>query len=92
MNKLISVLVAGATLVAGIAAVPAEAQRRGGFISVQGPDGRGGTSLGWRGIIEGVTERPWAAAATRHGVQSSSSRIEGHGRISNRSICNGDVP
>ena len=59
MNKLISALVAGATLVGGIAAVPAEAQRRSSFISVQGPNGRGGT------LSRSVNRQPGSSTVTR---------------------------
>ncbi|MBN8815224.1 MAG: hypothetical protein J0J06_07230 [Sphingomonas sp.] len=67
MNKLITALVAGATLVAGIAAIPAEAQRRGGSISVQGSAGRGGT------LSRSVNRQPGSSTVTR-GIQTNSGR------------------
>jgi hypothetical protein len=65
MNKLITALVAGATVVAGIAAIPAEAQRRGGSISVQGSGGRGGT------LSRSVNRQPGSSTVTR-GIQTNS--------------------
>ncbi len=58
-------LVAGATVAASLAAVPAEAQRRGGSLSIQGSGGRGGT------LSRSVNREPGSSTVTR-GFQTNS--------------------
>lgn len=59
MNKFALAFVAGATIAASLAAAPAEAQRRGGSISVQGSGGRGGT------LSRSVNRQPGSTSVTR---------------------------
>jgi len=67
MKKLAIALVAGATVAASLAAVPAEAQRRGGSTSIQGSGGRGGT------MSRSVNRQPGSTSVTR-GIQTNSGR------------------
>ena len=67
MKKLAIALVAGATVAASLAAVPAEAQRRGGSTSIQGSGGRGGT------LSRSVDRQPGSTSVTR-GIQTNSGR------------------
>ena len=65
MKKFAIALVAGTTIAASLAAVPAEAQRRGGAISIQGSGGRGGT------LSRSVDRQPGSTSVTR-GIQTNS--------------------
>jgi len=67
MKKFAIALVAGATVAASLAAVPAEAQRRGGSLSIQGSGGRGGT------LSRSVNRQPGSTGVTR-GIQTNSGR------------------
>jgi hypothetical protein len=74
MKKFAIALVTGATIAASLAAVPAEAQRRGGSISVQGSGGHGGTASrsvnrqsGSTSVSRGVQTNSGMGASTTRG-------------------------
>lgn len=67
MMKFATALIAGATVAASLAAVPAEAQPRGGSISIQGSGGRGGT------LSRSVNRQPGSTSVSR-GIQTNSGR------------------
>jgi len=67
MKKLAIALVAGATVAASLAAVPAEAQPRGASISIQGSGGRGGT------LSRSVNRQPGSTSVSRS-IQTNSGR------------------
>lgn len=66
MKTFATAIVAGLTIAGSLAAVPAEAQRRLGAITVQGPY-RGGT------VYRGVNRQPGSSTVTR-GVRTNSGR------------------
>ncbi|MFA5970076.1 MAG: hypothetical protein WC816_12650 [Sphingomonas sp.] len=67
MKKNIIATVAGLALATMIAASPADAQRRGGSISVQGSGGHGGTAS------RSVNRQPGSSSVTR-GIQTNSGK------------------
>ena len=67
MKKFAIALIAGATVAASLAAVPAEARHRAGSISIQGSGGRGGT------LSRSVHRQPGSTSVSR-GIQTNSGR------------------
>lgn len=67
MNKLSILLLAAATVTTAVAALPAEARQRGGSVSVQGQNGRGGT------VSRSVDRQPGSSTVSRS-TQTNSGR------------------